>query len=66
MQKSDAYPLCGDISEMPFDWRPPKIFKSPLYAKHSVFKSHIELFGPNGLVKSESTRLGLLGDASKF
>ena len=31
--------------------------QSPLYAKHSVFKSHVELVGPNGLAKSESLDL---------
>ena len=61
MQQSDAHPLCGDIIEMPFDWRPPETSKSPLYAKHSIFKSHVELVGPDGLVKSDSIRLGLYG-----
>ena len=61
MQQSDAHRLCDDITQMPFDWRPPETSKSPLYAKHSVFKSHVELVGPNGLVKSESVRLGLYG-----
>ena len=61
MQQADAHPLCDDIIEMPFDWRPPETSKSPLYANHSVFKSHVELVGPDGLVKSESVRLGLYG-----
>ena len=61
MQQSDAHPLCGDIVGMPLDWRPPETSKSPLYAKHSIFKSHVELVGPDGLVKSESIRLGLYG-----
>tara|TARA_A100001015_G_scaffold204590_1_gene228724 strand:+ start:360 stop:818 length:459 start_codon:yes stop_codon:yes gene_type:complete len=61
MQQSDAHPLCSDIIEMPFDWCPPETSKSPLYAKHSIFKSHVELVGPVGLVKSESIRLGLYG-----
>ena len=61
MQQSDAHPLCDDIIEMPFDWRPPETSKSPLYAKHSIFKSHVELVGPDGMVKSESIRLGLYG-----
>ena len=61
MQQSDAHHLCGDIVEMPLDWRPPETSKSPLYAKHSIFKSHVELVGPDGLVKSESIRLGLYG-----
>ena len=61
MQQSDAHPLCSDIIEMPFDWRPPETSNSPLYAKHSIFKSHVELFGPDGLVKSKALRLGLYG-----
>ena len=61
MQQSDAHPLCGDIVEMPLDWRPPETSKSPLYAKHSIFKSHVELVETDGLVKSESIRLGLYG-----
>ena len=61
MQQSDAHPLCKDIIKMPFDWRPPETSRSPLYAKHSIFKSHVELVGPDGLVKSESIRLGLYG-----
>ena len=61
MQQSDAHPLCGDIIEMPFDWRPPETSMSPLYTKHSIFKSHVELVGPDGLVKSELIRLGLYG-----
>ena len=61
MQQSDAHPLCGDIIEMPFDWRPPETCKNSLYTKHSIFKSHVELVGPDGLVKSESVRLGLYG-----
>ncbi len=61
MQKSDSHPLCGDIIGMPFDWRPPETSKNPLYAKHSIFKSHVELVGPDGLVESESIRLGLYG-----
>ncbi len=47
MQQSDAHPLCSDISKMPFDWRPPETSKSSLYAKHSIFKSHVELVGPD-------------------
>ena len=61
MQQSDAHPLCSDIIGMPFDWRPPETSLSPLYAKHSVFKSHVELLGPDGLVKSEIVRLGFYG-----
>ena len=61
MKQSDAHPLCGDIIRMPFDWRPPETSGSSLYIKHSIFKSHVELVGPDGLVKSQSLRLGLYG-----
>ena len=61
LQQPDAHPLCGDIIGMPFDWRPPETSNSPLYAKHSIFKSHVELVGPDGLVKSKALRLGLYG-----
>ena len=59
MQQSDAHPLCDETIEMPFGWRPSESAKSPSYAKHSIFKSHVELVGPDGLVKSEPVRLGL-------
>ena len=61
LQQPDAHPLCGDIIGMPFDWRPPETSNSPLYTKHSIFKSHVELVGPDGLVKSKALRLGLYG-----
>ena len=61
LQQPDAHPLCGDIIGMPFDWRPPETSNSTLYAKHSIFKSHVELVGPDGLVKSRALRLGLYG-----
>ena len=61
LKQPDAHPLCGDIIGMPFDWRPPETSNSPLYAKHSIFKSHVELVGPDGLVKSKALRLGLYG-----
>ena len=61
LQQPDAHPICGDIIGMPFDWRPPETSSSPLYTKHSIFKSHVELVGPDGLVKSKALRLGLYG-----
>ena len=61
MQKYDAHPICKDIIKMSFNWCPPETSKNPLYVKHSVFKSHVELVGPDGLVKSEVVRVGLYG-----
>ena len=61
MRQSDAHPLCDDIIKMTFGWHPPETSKSPLYTKYSIFKSHVELVGPVGLVKSKALRLGLYG-----
>ena len=61
MHQPDAHPICKNIMRMSFDWRPPETSADPLYAAHSVFKSHVELLGPDGLVKSEKVRLGLYG-----
>ena len=61
MAKPDAHPVCATISQIPFNWRPPETSKSALYAEHSRPKVHIELLGPDGLVKSDKIRLGLYG-----
>jgi len=46
---------------MQFKWGPPNIPNSPLDIKHSISKVHVELLGPNGLVKSDKVSLGLYG-----
>ena len=61
MRADDAHPICSKILKTPFNWTPPKTSKSDLYKKHSHFKAHVELLGPDGLVKSNIVRLGLYG-----
>ena len=61
MEKADAHIICKDILKLPFNWAPPQSSKDPIYRKHSTFKSHVELLGPNGLIKSEVVRLGFYG-----
>lgn len=61
MTADDAHPICADVLEMPFNWAPPETSKSELYKKHSSFKAHVELLGPDGLVTSNVVRLGLYG-----
>ena len=46
---------------MQFNWPPPETSNDPLYIKHSISKVHVELLGPNGLVKSDKVRLALYG-----
>ena len=61
MKQADADPVCDSLLQFPFDWAPPQTSLDPLYTHHSSFKSHIELLGPDGLLKSEVVRLGLYG-----
>ncbi len=61
MARSDAHPVCTLISQIPFDWAPPRTSSDPLYVEHSRSKVHVELLGPDGLVRSDVVRLGLYG-----
>ena len=61
MRSDKAHPICADVLNMPLNWAPPETSKSELYKKHSHFKAHVELLGPDGLVKSDIVRLGLYG-----
>ena len=61
MIKEDAIPICADILKVPFAWVPPKTSEDPLYTAHSHSKVHIELLGPQGIIKSKFVRLGLYG-----
>lgn len=51
MQSKEAHPICSDILKLPFSWAPPETSSDELYKEHSLFKSHIELLWPDGLVK---------------
>ena len=61
MTKENAIPVCADILKVPFAWVPPKTSSDPLYTAHSHSKVHIELLGPQGIIKSKFVRLGLYG-----
>lgn len=59
----DAHPVCELIAQMPFNWTPPQTSSDLKYIADSVAKVHVELVGPEGLVKSDEVRLGLYGMA---
>jgi hypothetical protein len=61
MQYEYAHTICSLILEIPFDWAPPETSNSRLYKQHSIFKAHVELLGPDGLVHSNKVRIGLYG-----
>ena len=61
MTKEDAISICADILKVPLAWVPPKTSDDPLYTAHSHSKVHVELLGPQGIIKSKSVRLGLYG-----
>ncbi len=61
MQQSDVHPVCAAILQTPLPWAPPKTSSDPLYTAHSGFKAHVEILGPDGLVKSDVVRMGLYG-----
>ncbi len=66
MAEADAHPVCKVIAGMPLPWAPPKTSSNPLYVEHSLPKVNVELLGPDGLVKSNSVRLGLYGMLPDF
>jgi len=61
MERDDAHPACKIIAETALLWAPPQTSDDPDYIAHSLPKSHVELLGPDGLVKSNEVRLGLYG-----
>tara|TARA_B100000963_G_scaffold170867_1_gene148679 strand:- start:590 stop:1210 length:621 start_codon:yes stop_codon:yes gene_type:complete len=61
MTKENAISVCSDILKVPFAWVPPKTSDDPLYTAHSHSKVHVELLGPQGIIKSKFVRLGLYG-----
>lgn len=61
MTKESAFSVCADILKVPFAWVPPKTSDDPLYKAHSHSKVHVELLGPQGIIKSKLVRLGLYG-----
>jgi len=54
--EGDAHLVCRLIAEAKFDWSPPTTSDDPKYIADSVAKAHVELVGPDGLVKSDAIR----------
>ena len=61
MTASNAHPICSQLMGTPLPWAPPLTTSSEKYIKDSLPKAHVELLGPNGLVKSGRVRLGIYG-----
>lgn len=61
MNSPTAHSICKKIAALPFHWAPPTTSDDPKYVEHSLPKAHVEILGPNGLVKSDQVRLGLYG-----
>lgn len=61
LRASDAHPACSVVARAPLPWCPPQTSDDPAYIAHSRLKVHVELLGPDGLVKSDRIRLGLYG-----
>ena len=66
MGKSNSHAVCEVITKTPLPWLPPQTSRNPLYVAHSLPKVHVELLGPDGLIKSNSVRLGLYGMLPNF
>ena len=66
LQASDALPVCQLIAQSRFPWAPPQTSNDPKYIEHSLPKVHVELLGPEGLIKSDELRLGLYGMLPNF
>lgn len=66
LQAGDALPVCRLIAQSRFPWAPPKTSSDPKYVEHSLPKVHVELLGPEGLIKSDTLRLGLYGMLPNF
>ncbi|MEO3413387.1 dimethylsulfonioproprionate lyase family protein [Roseovarius sp. CAU 1744] len=61
MARPEAHPVCRVIAGVPLPWAPPQTSPDPDYVAHSLPKRHVELLGPDGLVGSDTVRLGLYG-----
>ena len=60
-QEADAHPVCELIASIPFDWSPPTTSNDPKYIADSTATAHVELIGPEGIVRSQDIRIGLYG-----
>ena len=65
MEEEQAHPICKSILNAELDWCPPTTSNDKLYIEHSKRKAHVEILGPNGLITSNSVRIGLYGMLSQ-
>ena len=65
MQEEQAHEICKSILKAELDWCPPITSTDKLYIEHSKRKAHVEILGPNGLIKSDMVRIGLYGMLSQ-
>jgi hypothetical protein len=61
MMAADANSVCKSILSVPLPWAPPTTSKDLAYIVVGKHKTHVELIGPEGLVRSDACRLGLYG-----
>ena len=65
MEEEQSHPICKSILRAELDWCPPTTSNDKLYIEHSKRKAHVEILGPNGLISSNSVRIGLYGMLSQ-
>lgn len=61
LKKENTHPVCELIKNVELFWAPPQTSTDPNYITDSIKKAHVELLGPEGLVKSNKVRIGLYG-----
>ena len=57
----DVHSVCAEIANAKLLWEPPRTSSDPAYIAASIKKAHVELIGPDGIVKSGKIRMGLYG-----
>ena len=65
MEEEQSHPICKSILRAELDWCPQTTSNDSLYIEHSKRKAHVEILGPNGLISSNSVRIGLYGMLSQ-
>ena len=61
MEAPNAHPACAVLLGLNLPWAPTTTSSQPEYVEHSKPKVHVELLGPDGLVRSDKVRLGVYG-----
>ena len=53
--------VCESIANTPLPWAPPATSDDPAYVALNRHKVHVELLGPDGLITSNTIRIGVYG-----